>query len=82
MIGSEPASQRLNQVLSNPVAGDERRCRMCGCTESRRCVNVISKTCAWVLDSEGGDLCSNCAVLLYGTDHDGELDAIARGEER
>jgi hypothetical protein len=42
------------------VAADQRRCRVCGCTndDCRQCIEKTGRPCYWVED----DLCSVCAA--------------------
>jgi hypothetical protein len=67
------AAWRLRVILPPPVIEGTPRCRMCGRPEAR----FPDDECHWVLDPEGGDLCSICSELLYGTIARAELDAIA-----
>jgi hypothetical protein len=66
---------------------DDRKCRICGCTEVTPCVDDVGNTCAWV----DHDLCSACLVkAAFGDAVPPELlacsagmgDALSEYEER
>jgi hypothetical protein len=37
------------------------RCRVCGCTE----IDACNPSCGWAADDKRGDLCTNCAEVLF-----------------
>lgn len=40
------------------------QCQVCGCNESRACLDQAGRQCAWIDTQE--NLCSRCALQIFG----------------
>jgi hypothetical protein len=47
---------KLNARLLKILDAQPRRCRVCGCTEDKACINEAGQPCHWI----AADLCSAC----------------------
>lgn len=52
------------KVFAKPAAKSERRCRVCGCTETTPCIMADGSTCSWV----SADLCSSPRCMRQNND--------------
>src|SRR5690349_3984999 len=67
------------EALSHVTGAAEKRCRVCGCTDARACVDDEHGPCWWLFD----DLCSHCGEpAIVAADFDRMADDLIAAGDR